>query len=244
MVNSVKKSIEILNCFTSDQLEIGITELSKKLNMNKSTLHHIVKSLSDEGILIRTKDRKYRLGTKLLLWGDLVSAQYKHYFNTLPYIEELVKKTNETVHLAIRENDKATYLLKVEPKVTVKIKTSMGARRPIYCTGVGKVLLAADEKKNQIKDIPLEAFTKNTVTDHDELLDELNTIKRNGFAIDREEYEEGLMCLAAPVKDISGDVVCAISISGPEVRLSENKNTLTDHLLTVTHKISKNSILY
>lgn len=233
-----------MNCFSSEQLELGVTELSNKINMNKSTVHHIVKSLHDEGVLVRTKNRKYRLGTKFLLWGELVSIQYKHYFNTLPYIEELVRKTNETVHLAIRENDMATYLLKVEPKNTVKIKTSMGARRPIYCTGVGKVLLAADENKEKAKEIQLEPFTKNTITDHDELLDELNKIKKDGFAIDNEEFEEGLMCFAAPVRDISGDVVCAISISGPEVRLSQNKNVFLNHLLSVTNKISKSSTFY
>lgn len=220
-INSINNAVNIIECFNTDNLEIGVTEISSQLNMNKSTVHHIIKTLHSEGILVRTQSRKYRLGSRLLGWGERVSKQYSPLFNASPHLDELVRKTNETVHLAVQENDKVSYLAKVEPKKPVKIKTSIGTQLPIWCTGLGKMLLATQPELDyrKVYNIQLKPYTENTITNHDQLVKELKKISQQGYSIDNQEYEIGLYCIAVPIKDFLGNTVAAISISGPEFRI-------------------------
>jgi DNA-binding IclR family transcriptional regulator len=210
--------------------------------MHKSTVHHIIKTLHSEGILVRTSSRKYRLGSRLLNWGERVSKQYSPFFNASPYLDELVKKTNETVHLAIQENDKVSFLAKVEPKIPVKIKTAIGTQLPIWCTGLGKMLLATQPKLDyrKVYNLHLEPYTENTITNHDQLVKELEKISHEGFSIDNQEYEIGLFCIAVPIKDFLGNTVAAISISGPEFRIcNRHIDFYLSTLRTTARKISE-----
>ncbi|QOY34617.1 IclR family transcriptional regulator [Anaerobacillus isosaccharinicus] len=240
MINSITNAVKVINCFSIEQPEVGVSDLSIKLEMNKSTVHHIVKALHNEGVLVRTPSRKYRLGSRLLGWGNLVTEQYKSFFNATPYIDNLVKLTNEVVHLAVRENNEVSYLAKIEPKTPVRIKTTIGDRNPLYCTALGKVLLASniDKDLGMINDLILIPLTSQTITNHERLIDELRKINEQGYAIDDEEFEIGLFCIAVPIKDFMGNVVCAISISGPEYRIKENKDHLIKKLLLTASKIS------
>ena len=241
-INSINNAVNIIECFTVDNIEIGVSEISTQLNMHKSTVHHIIKTLHSEGILVRTSSRKYRLGSRLLGWGDRVSKQYSPFFNASPYLDELVRKTNETVHLAIQENDKVSYLAKVEPKKTVKIKTAIGTQLPVWCTGLGKMLLATQPglDYSKVSDIPLEPYTENTITNHEQLIKELEKISQQGYSIDNQEYEIGLYCIAVPIKDFLGNTVAAISISGPEFRIcNRNIDFYLSNLRSTANRISE-----
>lgn len=241
-INSINNAVNIIECFTVENAEIGVSEISTRLNMNKSTVHHIIKTLHYEGILVRTPNRKYRLGSRLLGWGDRVSKQYSPFFKASAFLDELVRKTNETAHLAVQENDKVSYLAKIEPKNAVKIKTSIGTHRPIYCTGLGKMLLATQEKLDygKLYNMPLEPYTEHTITDHDQLAKELEKISQQGFSIDNEEYEIGLFCISVPIKDFMGNTVAAISIAGPEFRIrNRNIDFYLTHLQATANKISE-----
>lgn len=241
MINSIKNAVNIIECFTAETPEMGVSEISTLLDMNKSTIHHIIKTLHGEGILVKTHNRKYRLGSKLLGWGNLASNQYHKLYNASPYLDELVRKTNETVHLAVQENDRVSYLAKVEPKRPVKIKTAIGSHSPMHCTGLGKMLLTdyLYEDCNKIYDLTLTRFTENTLTDHEELINELKQIKKQGYAIDNEEIEIGLYCIAAPIKDCMGNIIAAISIAGPEFRINnENEDFYLSNLIATAKKIS------
>src|SRR5690554_1707257 len=116
MINSINNAINIIECFSEETPEIGVSEISSILEMNRSTVHHIVKTLHGEGILVRTPSRKYRLGSRLLGWGNIVANQYHKLYNASPYLDELVRKTNEVVHLAVQENNRVSYIAKFEPK--------------------------------------------------------------------------------------------------------------------------------
>ena len=242
MINSISNAVNIIECFSAESSEIGVSDISTSLNMNKSTVHHIIKTLHSEGILVRTPNRKYRLGSRLLGWGNLVSKQYNKFYNASPYLDELVRKTNETVHLAVQENDKVSYLAKVEPKRPVKIKTSIGTHKPIYCTGLGKVLLATspDLDDRKLYDLPLEGHTEDTITNHDDLIKELKKISQQGYAVDNQELEVGLYCLAVPIKDFMGNTVAAISVAGPEFRMNNRDiDFYLTYLKSTANKISE-----
>lgn len=240
MINSITNAVKVIKCFSVDRPEVGVSDISIKLDMNKSTVHHIVKALNNEGILVRTPSRKYRLGSQLLGWGNLVTEQYKPLFDTVPYIQSLVKQTNEVVHLAVRENNEISYLAKVEPKIPVRINTAIGDRNPLYCTALGKALLSSSilEDENNINELELNPRTENTITDRQKLIEELKEANTRGYAIDNEEFEIGLYCIAVPIKDFMGNVVCAISVSGPEFRVKENKELYISKLLATASKIS------
>lgn len=239
MINSIHNAVKVINCFT-EGCDVGISDLAERLEMNKSTIHHIVKALYDEGVLVRTQSRKYRLGSQLLGWGHLVRQQYSTYFDVLPYMDQLVKATNETAHLAILENDQVSYLAKVEPKRPIRIQTKIGDRNPLHCTGLGKILLAYQPKEmiNQFTENELLPRTPNTITEKNKLIEELERTRKRGYAIDDEEYEIGLFCIAAPITDFMGNIICAISLSGPEVRIREHQERLIQLLVQATKRIS------
>ncbi|QQK74389.1 IclR family transcriptional regulator [Salicibibacter cibarius] len=240
MISSITNAIRIMNCFSIKSAELGVSELADLLKMNKSTVHHAVKSLYEEGVLIRTKNRKYRLGSKILSWGEVVSYQYQPYFDALPYLNDLVNKTNEVAHLAVEENEDVSYLIKVEPKVPLKIQTSVGSRKPLFCTAVGKVLLSNSFTDNDIYKLELKKITQNTITSHESLIQEMRKIREQDYAIDDQEYEDGLFCISSPVRDFMGEVICAISISGPEVRIKKEKDNYINYVLKIAREISAN----
>ncbi|MBN6185425.1 IclR family transcriptional regulator [Aneurinibacillus sp. BA2021] len=225
MIGSVRHAINIINCFSTKTTELGISELAAKLSMNRSTVHHLVSTLHQEGVLTKTANRKYRPGTQLLNWGNLVNEQYKSFFPANPVMEGLVKRSNETVHLAILENESMSYLIKKEPYKSLRLPTGIGTQQPLYCTALGKTLLAYQSPKfiEKILAKGLEKRTENTIVTREALLQELEQIRRQGYAIDNEEFEEGLFCIAAPVRDYLGNVVCALSVSGPEIRMNTSR---------------------
>ncbi|WP_180994225.1 IclR family transcriptional regulator [Bacillus sp. Marseille-P3661] len=242
MLGSIKNAINIINCFSTDTPELGVIDLAAQLNMNKSTVHHVVKSLTAEGILVKTKSRKYRLGSQLLGWGHTVTEQYKPFFMTIPYLDSLVKRTKEIVILATLENEEVCCLAKIEPNKRIKFDTKVGARKPLHCSGAGKLFLAHQSEKviKKILSKKLEQLTENTITDPAILSIELEKIREQGYAIDNEESEFGLFSVSVPIYNFLGEVICSVSISGPEFRMSNKDylDQLISQLLITSQSIS------
>ncbi|ADG05695.1 IclR family transcriptional regulator [Kyrpidia tusciae] len=242
MIKSVDHVVNILNCFTPEKTELGISELTSQLNMNKSTVHHIVKSLCKQKVLVQTPGKKYRLGLKVLDWGRSVSPLPKLLQVASPVMESLVKTTGETVHLAVLEQTEVYYLAKLRSERAIRIETKIGGRMPAYCTGLGKVQLAfqPDRYVRQVVTQGLTPMTPNTISDPDRFYEEMRSIRRQGYAIDNEEYEVGLYCVAAPIRDAHDHVVAAVSLAGPEVRLRrETAGSLTRLVTKAAHQISE-----
>jgi DNA-binding IclR family transcriptional regulator len=237
MIKSVDHVINILNCFTPDKAELGISELTAQLNMHKSTVHHIVKSLCKQKVLVQTPTKKYRLGLKVLDWSRSVSPMSKLLQVASPFMKSLVTKTRETVHLAVLEQGEVYYLAKLHGKNAVRIETKIGGRLPAYCTALGKVQLAfqPDKSLRAVLAKGLTPRTPNTITDVHTFLEEMKSIRQLGYAVDNEEYEVGLYCIAAPIRDAFGNVIAAVSVAGPEVRLRANP----DLVYLVKHMASK-----
>jgi len=226
MVKSVDRAIRILELL-SENNKMGITEISKKLNLPKTTTYDIVSTLHERGILEKDEENnRYFLGLKLFELGDAARANFELRKIAVPYLKELNSKLDETVHLTVRDNDEVLYIECFESTKRLRTYSVIGVRAPLYCTAVGKALLAflPDEEINKIvRKKGFIRFTPNTITDEKRLFDEIKKIRELGYSIDDVEHEEGVRCVGAPIRDHTGRVVASISVSGPTQRVTKSK---------------------
>ncbi|KZL93622.1 transcriptional regulator KdgR [Clostridium magnum DSM 2767] len=227
LIQSVDRALQILECFSKRDKELGVTEIANRLDLHKSTTFGLLSTLESRGYLKQNLENgKYKLGIKLFEQGRLVEDDMDLRINSLPYLKELVDKYQETAHLAIRDGSEIIYIDKVEGGSAIRMYSQVGKRAPMYCTGVGKAMLAfmpEDQVDNITKDLKFTPFTGNTITDLNKLKVELNEIRRRGYCIDNEEIEVGLKCVAAPIMNYKGEVVASASIAGPASRMSDEK---------------------
>ncbi|MDY8138611.1 IclR family transcriptional regulator [Aquimarina sp. 2201CG5-10] len=223
---SVEKAFKILDCFSMDKLELGVTEIAKQMGTNKSAVYRMLATMEALNVIQQNPENgKYRLGLKLFELSQKVSIHKNFISKARPFMEELVKRAGETAHLAIYKNQKVYFLDKVVGRHDLQINSQIGSEKPLHCTGLGKIMLAFAEHnyQNIIHNLELETVTKNTITDRRKLITEIETIKNKGFALDLEENEIGLVCVAVPVFSTTGKFIAAISTSGPSARFNENE---------------------
>jgi len=242
-VQVLDRAIGILECLWLHGSELTWAELSERMGLNKSTVRRLLKVLEYHRLVeVNPQNGKYRLGLKLFEMGSSAVAHLDIRERARPYLKRLVLKTGETAHLCILDGGEVLYLDKDEPPRTMRIPSTVGKRNPAHCTAVGKALLAflpEDELEEIVQRHGLRAYTRHTITTLAELERELALIRQRGYAIDDEEFEEGLKCIGAPVRDYSGHVVASVSIAGPAFRMTEDKIPLLVHsVLEVTHALS------
>lgn len=234
-VQSIDRAIAVLNCFSLKRQELRLTEIADELDLNKSTAHGIITTLKYHGLIDQDEEtQKYRLGLTILELASVVKDSIKINEISRPYIDEIRSKLEETVHIGTLDKKEVVYLEKAESHQSMRIVTTIGSRLPAYCTGVGKAMLAyVDEEivKAELPDI-LEPVTPNTITDKDKLIEELAKIRKQGYAIDNEENNVGLTCVAAPIFDYTNKVKYSISVSGPTVRMTDGKMEEAIRLVT------------
>jgi DNA-binding IclR family transcriptional regulator len=223
-VRVLDRALDILEILCTQNRALTLTELSKLLGVHKSTLHRLLTVLEERRFVQKgTENGKYNLGLKLFELGSRAVAQLDLRERARPYLERLVFMTGETAHLCILDKGEVLYLEKVESPRTMRVPSIVGQRYPAHCGSAGKTLLAhlsQDQLDEIIKKRGMQAYTRKTITMATQLLDELQKIRRQGFAVDDEEFEEGLRCIGAPVKDYSGKVIASISIAGPTFRVT------------------------
>lgn len=225
-IQSIDRAIQVLKCFSEQKKELKLTEIADEIGLSKSTVHGIVSSLKYHGLLDQDEaTQKYSLGLYLMVLGETVSKSLNIRNITSPVIQDVCNIVNETVHIGKLDGSDVIYVDKIESMQSMRIFTNIGAKNPSYCTGVGKSMLAYLDEETVLSLFPdkLESKTTNTITDKSELIKELKKIRENGYCLDNEEYVEGLICVAAPIFDYSGKIKYAISVSGPTVRMTEDK---------------------
>lgn len=222
-VKSLQKALDILNCFTVHNPELGVTEISTMLGFQKSTVYNILATFEQEGFTEQDPvTRKYRLGLRLLQLSNVVRSGLGLRRVALPVMERAMNKFQETVHLAIEQDGQVVYIESVQPPDRSVSRLATGKTAPMHCTGVGKAILAfaPDAKVDEvIKVHGLKAFTANTLTTVDTLRAELTLIRRQGYAMDNMEHEWGIRCIAVPIREENGRIKASMSISGPSDRL-------------------------
>ena len=242
-IKVLDKTFSILDILLQHGSTMHMTEIAEKLGLYPSTIHRILDTLRHWGYVEQDpKTQKYRLGLKLLELGMAKLHQMDLAREATPYLKELVKQCNETVHLGVLEGGEVLYLAKEESSQTIRMISYVGKRAPLHCTALGKVLLtylSTEERKKILGEKVLPRLTENTITDKRELEKELSKVREQGFALDREENEKDVRCIAAPIRNHQGEVIAAISISSPIFRIDKNaQNNLKEALIEASEKIS------
>ena len=224
IVQSVDRALDILEAFNYQEEELGVTELSQKLGLHKNNVFRLLATLECRGYIEQEKKTgNYRLGIKTFEVANIFLHHLGLRRQARPILEELVSRCDETAYLAILDGPEVVYVLMHETSQTVRIVPRLGHRLPAYCTAAGKIQLAY-ESRDHVTQIfeghPLKKYTGNTIDNLEKLLNHLKDVARLGYAIDNEELEQGVRCIAAPVKDYSNRVVASVGLSGPVPRFS------------------------
>ena len=217
VIQSVARALDILHCFELES-ELGISEISRAMGLSKSTIYGLVNTLTTYGYLEQTsKTSKYKLGLKLFELGNVVQQRMDIRQEARPCCQLLSDKYRTTVHLATHSEGDLIYVDKVTASSgSFVLYSQVGKRAPMYCTGVGKALLAhvSDSYLEEyIFSRPMVKITENTIDTREKLLKELAEVRELGYAKDNEEIELGLRCIAAPIFDSHHQPTFALSMS-------------------------------
>lgn len=226
-MSTIGKALDVLEIFLDHDDELSLSELADLCDLNITTTHRIVLTLVKRGYLNQKQKRqKYSLSTKFLQYSNVLGRRMKIRDIASPISDALNKMVGESVNIAILDRNEAVYIDHIESNKSLRIFTQIGNRVPLYCTGVGKVFLAYmgdEELEKALNSNGLLPHTPKTVTDIKRLKRELEKVKQEGIAIDDEEMEIGVKCIASPVKNSTGGVIAALSVSGPSARLSNKR---------------------
>jgi DNA-binding IclR family transcriptional regulator len=204
----------------------GLSDLARDLGLSRSTVHGLLATLQQHGIVAQEANRNYILGIKLFELGNQAVSRLDLRRAAGPVLQRLVDEFQETVHLVLGDGLEVVYIDKRESPHSMQIVSRVGQRLPAYCTAVGKAMLSVKpeaELDRLLAGAVLTPRTFKTITDKEQLKEQLAQIRRQGFALDCGEFAEGLVCVGAPIWDYTNQVVAAMSISGPSVRMRETK---------------------
>lgn len=242
-VKSLQKALEILNCFTK-KATLGVTEISEAMGLNKSNVHNILSTFKAMDYLEQDPESgKYRLGVGIFSLCRALGDNFTIKQVAMPYLQELSNAINERVYLGIPSGGEVIYLEAMHPAESVNLMRSiMGENAKMYCTGIGKAMLAflpVDEREKYVAE-DLTAYTENTIVDRDALRRELALIRRRGYAVDNMEHEYGIKCVAMPIFNKQKKVEAAVSVSGPSLRFEERRiEEILVHLQRAVEKIEQ-----
>ncbi len=227
IIQAVSHALDLLEQFHDDVDELGVTELSKRLKLHKNNVFRLLATLESRGYIEQNRaTENYRLGLKALELGQTFIKQMGLLRQAKPILEKIVADCNETSYVTIFKEGHIVYLDVIETDMTVRVVSRVGSRLPAYCTAAGKVHLAfmsEEEIKELLPNRDFKTYTSTTIKNHDELKAELEKVVELGYAIDDEELDIGVRCVAAPIRDYTRRIVGAISISGPSMRLSNDR---------------------
>lgn len=242
-VSSVLKVFGILQAL-GEEREIGITELSQRVLMSKSTVYRFLQTMKSLGYVSQEGESEkyaltlklFELGAKALLNVDLIRIADIQ-------MRVLSNLTRETIHLGSLDEDGIVYIHKIDCMYNLRMYSRIGRRNPLYSTAIGKVLLAwrdADEVREILSGVVFKRSTSRTVADAEALMPELVSVRALGYGEDNEEQEEGLRCIAVPIFDRFGVVIAGLSISFPTIRFAEdNKQSYVAMLHEAGRNISE-----
>lgn len=239
-VKTVDRLVKILESFSPEKPAWSLTEFSVHLELPKSTLHRFLASLESHGILRRdVDDKRWRLGYRLVTWGELAAASTGLRHVARPIMRDLVAATGETVILTVYQSQEVVCIEKVETSHSVRMTLEVGTRRPPHAGASSKILMAylpEEEIQAIIRDRGLPRLCTNTITDPEDLVAELVRIRERGYAESREETDPGAWGVATPIRGRNGDVVAAIGIAGPSSRFTDE---LVQRYVTFCHQAAQ-----
>ena len=239
-VQSILRAANILKCFTPGA-ELGVSEIAEQVGLHKSTAFGLISSLTSCGFLRHNPENgKYAIGLELFRLGQMYNADLERIIR--PYLDRLVNEFQETVNYVVLDGQNIVYINKIDSPYSMRISTAPCQRRPLYCTGAGKAILAflpEEEQKRILDNTEFIIYTSTTIRSRQELEKELAEIRSQGYAEDRGEAEIGLWCVAVPIFGQDGNPVGAISVAGPDIRMTDDiKRALIQRLRAFSLEIS------
>lgn len=226
-IEALHRGLRILETFSEETPQLSLAEIVEAVGLDKSTAFRFVYTLQTLGYLERDPESKrYRPGLKVLKLGYTALNSLDIVQLARPYLKELSEKTDEATNMALRDGAEIVYVVRISPLQIVNVNLRVGSRLPVYCTSMGKALLAdlsPEELHELLGEGPYEALTPKTITEPDTLLAELERVNRLGYAVNDEELIIGVRSLAAPIRQTDGEVVSAINVSVSSARLTREE---------------------
>lgn len=230
-VQSVERAIALVEILAQSSGGTSLTDIAQRAGLNISTCHHLLATLMKAGYVAQVPGRRtYALGARVLHLGQAFMRQVDLPRRAQPVLDRLNAVTGEAVHLAVLQGDRVVTVAKREARHAVRVDTGViGTAEPPHATATGKAMLAwlpEDHVKRILDANGMARFTPATVTDRSVLIEEMRHVRRNGFAFDRGEFQAGVVCVGAAVRDHSGAVIGSLSASAPEFRVSQDHLSL------------------
>lgn len=222
-ITALQRGLRLLQLFSESPHGLTAKQVADRSHLPVSTVHRFLANLEGSSFLNCSGDGVYHLGIACFAIGQVALGQLDIRRVSLPYLEELNRQTRETIHLTVRHGLSAVYVEKLDSPEQLRIYSRIGAAVPLYCTAVGKVMLAYmpdGERERVLPQLALKRLTPNTAGNLQELEAELYRVRKNGYACDLEEHELHIRCVAAPIWDHAGSVNASLSITAPMVRMT------------------------
>lgn len=203
---------------------MGVTEIAQALDVDKSTAFRLLSTLASRGFVVQDQDtRRYRLGLQIVELSRYVLDRIELRSLAKPWVKRLKQLTGESAHLAVLTDGRAVYIDQEESGATLSVNTEIGRQAPIHCTAIGKSLLAylpPEDLDRLLGRMTLTRYTPRTITTLRELIPHLESIRERGYAVDDEEFDPGVRCVAAAIRDYRSKVIASVGISGPAIRVT------------------------
>ena len=243
MVKSVSRALDIIRLISIKKGGLGVTEIANQMDINKSSVYRILSTLVQYGYAEQDKStERYKLGYQFLEISSRLLESIDLRTEAKPFLLELEKETNEVIHLVVYDQGEVVYIEKLDGNEALRMHSKVGKRAPMHCTSVGKAILAhlpLPNVKEIIERKGLPIHTENTITDENIFLKELSEVRKKGFALDLQENEYGITCIAVPIFDHLSKVAAAVSISGPTMRMTEARlEELKPRMIEIGKEIS------
>jgi DNA-binding IclR family transcriptional regulator len=236
-VRAVERALQILACFDDEHPERGISDIAQAVGLHKATTHRIVTTLMSFGYIERAEDgQRYRLGLRLADLGYKVIRRMDLRSEAQTLMADLTHRLGETSDLSVYDRGQVLYIEVVHANHALMIAAAVGRSMPVHATASGKVLMAfmPAQVREAALGQALTAHTPHTVTDPAELRRQLEEVRKRGYAVDDEEFEQGIRAVSAPIRNREGAVIAAMSVAGPASRLTPERIPETARELVAT----------
>ena len=241
-MSAVMRTVSILEALSEVEAS-NLENLSRTTELPKATLLRFLSTLISLGYVYRDGADMYHLTLKMFSIGSRSLKHMDLITTAQPFARRLCQNLGETVHMGILEGNSAVYVLKEESSYTLRMYSRVGKVIPLYCTAIGKIFLSEmgeDELEEYFRTTPLKPYTPKSIRTHHALVEELERTRKRGWSIDDEEHEENVFCIGAPVRDCTGSVIAAMSVSWPVFRFNKDSfQEITEKIVETTDELSK-----
>lgn len=241
-VKSAERVFKIFELLEKSSEGLTNKEISSTLDFAPSSTLGLLQTMAENGYLAVDEQKRYYLGGRLMSLGALAASRMDINKIATPYLKYLMQTLEETCFLGVLSGNEIVYIAKENCERTITTNAHIGSRKPVYCTGLGKAFLAflpPEESRDLIAGLDLKPYTENTVKSVEELRAQIQEFRLQGYAVDNQEIEEGLWCMAVPVYDGYHRMVAAISVSGLKRRMIEKKEFLKEEMLKAAKNLSR-----